>query len=49
MTDEELRPLVLETIKTAKGVDQYNSIQETVGRKFADERLALLEHLSVFK
>ena len=39
MTDEALRPLVLEAIKNAKGVNQYNSIQEAVGRKFADERL----------
>jgi len=39
MTDEELRPLVLEAIKTAKGVDQYNSIQEALRQKFVDEKL----------
>jgi hypothetical protein len=39
MTDEELRPLVLEAIKTAKGVDQYNSLQDPLGRKFANEKL----------
>ncbi|HHT9106272.1 MAG TPA: hypothetical protein ACFYD7_10405 [Candidatus Wujingus californicus] len=39
MTDEELRPLVLEAIKTAKGVDQYSSVQEFLRRKFSDENL----------
>jgi hypothetical protein len=39
MTDEELRPLVLEVIKTAMGIDQYNSIQEALRQKFVDEKL----------
>jgi hypothetical protein len=39
MTDEELRPLVLEAIKTAKGVDQCSSVQEFLRRKFSDEEL----------
>ena len=39
MTDEELRPLVLGVIKTAKGVNQYNSVQEALRQKFVDEKL----------
>ncbi len=39
MTDEELRPLVLEAIKTAKGVDQYIPLQNFLGKKFVDEKL----------
>jgi hypothetical protein len=39
MTDEELRPLVLEAIKTEKSVDQYNSIEQTLQSKFAADKL----------
>jgi len=39
MTDEELRPLVLETIRTAKGVDQYSSIEGALREKFVAEKL----------
>ena len=43
MTDEELRPLVLEVLKTAtgRGIDQYNSIQEALRRRFSDESSGL--------
>src|SRR4030042_5968959 len=39
MTDEELRPLVLETIKTAKGIGQRNSVHDFLKRKFSEENL----------
>ena len=45
MSDEELRPLVLEAIKTAtaKGADQYGTIEDSLKRKFADEKLGRFE------
>ncbi|MGD0233394.1 MAG: hypothetical protein ABSC55_02535 [Syntrophorhabdales bacterium] len=39
MTDEEVRPLVLEAIKAAKGVDQYASLRDFLERKFVNEKL----------
>ena len=46
MTDEELRPLVLEAIKTAKCVDQYSSIQEFLDGSLLMKGWDLLDHPS---
>jgi hypothetical protein len=50
MTDEEIRPLVLETMKTAKGIDQYNTLRGLLEQKFGNEKLGpfgLTEHVQI--
>ena len=39
MTDEELRPLVLEAIKGSKGINQYESLRGFLQQKFVNEKL----------
>lgn len=39
MTDEELRPLVLDAISRLRGVDQCNSVRDFLERKFSEEKL----------
>jgi hypothetical protein len=39
MTDAEIRPLVLEALKTGKGIDQYVLLRDFLQGKFASEKL----------
>lgn len=50
MTDEELRPLVLDALRTAKGVDQYVSLRNLLNQKFSDEEIGpfgTAEHVQI--
>lgn len=39
MTDEEIRPIILDVLRSDKGVDQYVSLQELIRKRFADEKM----------